>query len=135
MLDDLKQMLDESWREERNIFEPIFSATICGSSGFGPTLTLSDTGSTVAFVDCKHMDNLEVTPAGSWKGVIETLYSQNEVKTPFYKLTLKLPDKSNFNLFALGGSNIGSRKDREVSSYMPISPRICLSTQVWRQNS
>ena len=65
VFDDLKQMLDESWREERNIFEPIFSATICGSSGFGPTLTLSDTGSTVAFVDCKHMDNLGVVQAGS----------------------------------------------------------------------
>ena len=86
-------MLDESWREERNIFEPIFSATICGSSGFGPTLTLSDTGSTVAFVDCKYMDNLGVAPAGSWNGVIETLFSQHEVKTPFYRITLKLPDK------------------------------------------
>ena len=57
------------------------------------------------------MDNLGVAPAGSWKGVIETLYNQNEVNTPFYRITLKLPDKSNFHIFALGGSNIGSRKE------------------------
>ena len=93
------------------MFQPIFSASICGSSGFGPTLTLSYTGSTVAFVDCKHRDNLGVAPAGSWKGVIKTLFSKNEVKTPFYRITLKLPDKSKFNIFTLGGSNIGSRKE------------------------
>ena len=114
-------MIDESWSEGRNVFQSIFSATICGSSGLGPTLTLSDTGSTVAFVDCKHMENLGVTPAGSWKGVIETLYSQNEVKTPFFKLTLKLPDKSNFNLCSLGGTNIGSRKEIPTNIIHQIS--------------
>ena len=60
-------------------------------------------------------------PAGSWKGVIETLYSQNEVKTPFYKLTLKLPEKSNFNVFALGGSNIGGRKEISTNVISQIS--------------
>ena len=62
-----------------------------------------------------------MTPAGSLKGVIETLYSQNEVKPQFFKLTLKLPDKSNFNLFALGGTNIGSRKEIPTNVIHQIS--------------
>ena len=72
------------------------------------------------------MDNLGVTPAGSWKGVFETLYSHNEVKTQFYKLTLKLPDKSNFNIFSLGGSNIGNRKENPSNIVSQIAAMFCV---------
>ena len=53
-------------------------------------LTLSDTGSTIAFLLKEFAEKLNMTPAGWWKGSIETLYSVQKVISKFYKIKLTL---------------------------------------------
>ena len=49
-------------------------------------LTLSDTGSTIAFLLKEFAEKLNMTPAGWWEGSIETLYSIQKVLSKFYKI-------------------------------------------------
>ena len=55
---------------------------------------LSDTGSTIAFLLKEFAEKLNMTPAGWWEGLIETLYGVQKVVCKFYKIKLVLNDKT-----------------------------------------
>ena len=70
-------------------------------------LTLSDTGSTIAFLLKEFAEKLNMTPAGWWEGSIETLYSVQKVISKFYKIKLVLKDGSTRVVLGLECDSLG----------------------------
>ena len=70
-------------------------------------LTLSDTGSTIAFLVKGFPEKLNMTPAGGWEGMIETLYSVQKVVSKFTSLVLA--DKTTRVILGLECDSLGGR--------------------------
>ena len=64
-----------SLKNSRDILQPIMASDIECNGKLHRVLTLSDTGSTIAFLLKEFAEKLNMTPAGMWEGSIETLYS------------------------------------------------------------
>ena len=94
----------------RNYFQPVFLAGILAPSGTAHCITLSDTGSSIAFTDESYMREIGIQATGQWQGVIETINSCNEVSLPFFKIAIKL-EKGSYILFALATNGLGYRDE------------------------
>ena len=82
-------------------------------------LTLSDTGSTIAFLLKEFAEKLNMTPAGWWEGLIETLYSVQKVISKFYKIKLVLKDGSTGVVLGLECDSLGGRPN------LPTALAVC----------
>ena len=110
----LKQTQDEKnnneWMKVRHLFQPILEASIVSKTGTHSILALSDSGSSVGFLDINCARNLQIEQSGSWCGSISTMLGVKEVTTPFFKVQLKLSQTQHYYMFCLGTSPIDGRR-------------------------
>ena len=102
-------VFNSDFKNLRDILQPIMATHIeCDGKGH-KMLTLSDTGSTIAFLVKGFAEKLNMTPAGGWEGMIETLYSVQKVVSKFYKIRLVLADKTTRVILGLECDSLGGR--------------------------
>ena len=89
MADARIQAFGTDWLIQRIILPPIMSTKIVTDGGnhiAHDVITLSDTGSNIAFVDNSFCNFHKISPLGTWKGSIDTLLSTHAVTTPFFPI-------------------------------------------------
>lgn len=109
LITEIDHLLSGEWLAFRTVFQPVFMGGLCAGAGIADCLTLSDSGSSIAFAKEEFLKSVGISPYGVWEGVVITMYSENAVKTNFFKLAIKLRTGDNRNIFALGINSIGSR--------------------------
>ena len=80
------------WLKDRLILPPILRTTIINDGGnnfITDIITLSDSGSNIAFIDSSFCAHHNINPLGVWKGHIDTLLSTHAISTPFYPVDFK----------------------------------------------
>ena len=99
------------WLQDRLILPPLLRTTLCtdgGNNFIHDNITLSDSGSNIAFIDSTFCAQHNIHPLGVWKGHIDTLMSSHAVSTPFYPVDFRLTDGNIRRVVCLGCDNIGN---------------------------
>ena len=99
------------WLKDRLILPPILSTKIINDGGnnlIHDVITLSDTGSNIAFIDSSFCAHHNINPLGTWKGHIDTLLSSHAITTPFFPVDFRLTNGQVRRVIALGCENIGT---------------------------
>ena len=87
------QAFGTDWLNERLILPPIMATKIVTDGGnhiAHVVITLSDTGSNIAFINNSFCNFHKISPLGTWKGSIDTLLSTHAVTTPFFPIDFLL---------------------------------------------
>ena len=125
------QAFGTDWLNQRLILPPIMATKIVtdwGNHIAHDVITLSDTGSNIAFVNNSFCNSHKISPLGTWKGSIDTLLSTHAVTTPFFPINFLLTTGKVRRVIALGCEQIGRSPGIEPPQMLQLSNLFKINT-------
>ena len=86
--DKINTHLRDEWLSQHFSLAAVFSANLLVNGYQVETLILSDTGTSITFVSAAFITRHSLQPIGTWIGQIMTLTTTENVRTPFFKVTV-----------------------------------------------